>query len=195
MSAPEFLTPEVCETFNQWKCKARPKSQFNKQSPDASLLAVPSLAEQRDIIKLLEQNNPRTIGMNAFLISVPWLRQWQTDVCWMRKIAKTDVVSCCALGNTHLLRDGDCDWEHKNEFMDCAILVEAIWNQFALWYGGGPPIPVPIRSSRFGRPIVAWRELRVVLRYGDTVKRYLADRFCPIGAIQDAAIDIFGISN
>jgi hypothetical protein len=48
---------------------------------------------------------------------------------------------------------------------DFAILVEALWNQLFVWYGGGPPIAVPIDRDPFNSLVVAWPKFPVTLLY------------------------------
>jgi hypothetical protein len=156
---------------------------------------LPSPADQRDIIKSLEQNNPRKEGTDAFLISLRWYLRWQSNVGWLTGIPAPDGVACGPIDNTPLLRNGEFDWGHKKEFTDFAILVEAVWNQLFLWYGGGPPIAVPIGRGPFNSLVVAWPKFPVTLLYRNTEQTYAAGRSSLIGDIHAAARGLFRVSD
>jgi ubiquitin carboxyl-terminal hydrolase 4/11/15 len=122
----------------------------------------PPADEQRRCIRRLIRNNPLKLGESAYLISLSWFTPWRESVGFRDDDLPTE-ASVPPIDNTTLLTSSQVLRPEALEGTDFAILSAPVWAQLHAWFGGGPPIPVPVTAGSDGLPVAIIRVFPIVL--------------------------------
>lgn len=153
-------------------------------------MSIPSLEEQREIIKNIEKT-PLIIGEKVCPISSTWYYNWKQNVNYDNEI-ETIPSPMIPIDNSNIITDNRLN-QNLIENYNFTLLHKSSYDLLKKWYSGGPTIELDIISNSKGEPSVVTRFIRLKIVYDDKEKTIEVHKFMKISEIHKQVRSLFEI--